>query len=585
MNEWTYDDVLDAVRERLNVPSPHWEDYGPGSPWADQAVIRQPGPSEDDAIIRAAEPWDIQPFVRRAEPGETGDILRRAEPQDNPAGGVIGSLARLLDLEPLMEWAHGYDMKPTWLQDLIPGVVGNLPGPELTAKLMLPAALGAVKWGERIIPNMFVYRGMRNPTSELPWLENLIRYAKHIIHPEEQSASLVTPKFLGAAAPEGVLFHGDVSQMPAMGFADLFSEYVPRMSEMWGRGKTLDVRAIRKTDKGVRVRERVESILAEKEKKALADVLGWPLEHRLVGADERPAVGEPVSGWALNKLGLERKRPGEYRPTVHFDDEDIQKLTPEQFSIFNDIMSKAEKDWPERLAGYLAPVPEDIIRFPDDLSGQAHRAMAYVKGYGGLPEGPFSVWPEGNRLSKYERARQLLEQKAPAPYDLYPYELARVHRQRFAVDPSAVSPEEFLAKQADLFWKGRGEGPTGFYNEIAHRIGPDVRERLAGVRVDPLDPDPHLLRFAEKYDLPLYAWPYSLKRPENIPPEVTQWVRRSPFIDLMHSPEPLGGSWASVRETGHSPLPEYFKIRDYLTSTEYPPGYDYLYYGRPFAHE
>jgi hypothetical protein len=476
-------------------------------------------------------------------------------------------------------------MKPTWVQDLIPGVLGNLPGPELTAKLMLPAAMGAVKWGERVIPNMFVYRGIGKPASELPWLENLMHYAKHIIHPEEQSASLVTPKFLGAAAPQGVLFHGDVSQMPAMGYADLFTQYVPRMSGLWGQGKTLDVRAIRKTDKGVRVRERVESMLAEKEKEALADVLGWPLEHRLVRADERPAVGQPVSDWALSKLGLQRKRPGEYRPTVSFHDEQIQSLTPEQFRIFNDIMSKEEKDWPERLAHYLAPVPEDIIRFPDDLSGRLHRAMAYVKGYGGLPEGPFSVWPEGKRLSKYERARQLLEQEYPTPYGGYPFELQGALRQRFVVDPSTVSPEEFLAKQADLFWKGRGEGPTGFYNEITHRIGPDVRERLAGVRVNPLAPDPDLLRFAEKYNLPLYAWPYSLKRPEQIPPEVTQWVRRSPFIDMMHSSEPLGGSWASVRETGHSPLPEYFKIRDYLTSTEYPPGYDYLYYGRPFPHE
>jgi hypothetical protein len=77
MNEWIYDDLLDAVRERLNVPSEHWEDYGPGSSWANHAVIRQPGPSEDDAIIRAAEPWDTNPLLRGQTPPRMSRLFVR----------------------------------------------------------------------------------------------------------------------------------------------------------------------------------------------------------------------------------------------------------------------------------------------------------------------------------------------------------------------------------------------------------------------------------------------------------------------------------------------------------------------------
>jgi hypothetical protein len=80
MNEWIDDDVLNAVKERLNIPSPHWEDYAAGAP------------SDNNEIIRQREPWE------------------------RPEGGhAIGFLAKLLGLMPLKEWAEGYDMKPTWV--------------------------------------------------------------------------------------------------------------------------------------------------------------------------------------------------------------------------------------------------------------------------------------------------------------------------------------------------------------------------------------------------------------------------------------------------------------------------------------
>jgi hypothetical protein len=79
MNEWIDDDVLNAVKERLNVPSPHWEDYAAGAP------------SDNNEIIRQREPWE------------------------RPEGGhAIGFLTKFLGLMPLKEWAEGYDMKPTW---------------------------------------------------------------------------------------------------------------------------------------------------------------------------------------------------------------------------------------------------------------------------------------------------------------------------------------------------------------------------------------------------------------------------------------------------------------------------------------
>ena len=72
------------------------------------------------------------------------------------------------------------------------------------------AAGGMVKWAGKEFPNAYVFRGMGNPTAEVEALrKNLIRKSQKIVTPIEQAGSLVSPKFVKRAQPEGVLYDAD----------------------------------------------------------------------------------------------------------------------------------------------------------------------------------------------------------------------------------------------------------------------------------------------------------------------------------------------------------------------------------------
>ena len=555
MNEWTDDDALDAPGEQLNIPSPHWEDYAAGPP------------QENDEIIRQREPWE------------------------RPEGGhAIGFLTKLLGLMPLMEWAKGYDMKPTWGQDLMFDVLGNnLPGPEGAAKLLLPAAAGAVKWGKKVIPNMFVYRGMGNPEAEVPWWNSVIKYAKHIINPEEQSASLVTPKFLGTAYPEGLLLHGDTAEMPAIGLGDIYSSFTRPRGEGTLGHKMMDLPAIEaEHGAGLRSKWRPSDTLYQKQAESMIDLLGDPAREAFskTGFFDKWGKGRRYAFWdALDKLGL---RTGQgfsaFEQAPWSGMLDPSTLSREQLATLDKLVPKGDSGWYERLQRFLADPENYRVLY---LTHPELQAVAKAKGFKDYPLGEFSLLNPGLKARDYEyasqRVRRRLEDRYPEPYRSNPDKYENAFHDELLVDPTTMLPKEFLKLQGQRFARTRAsEGPTGFFNEIIHKVDRDIAERLAGVRVDPLYPSSELIDFAEKHKLPVYAWPYRARHPEEFPPHTTLRVKRRPFSDLMWSKDPLGGSWADVRDIPNSPLPLDLMGGNFLTSTELPLGFNYEYTGRPF---
>jgi hypothetical protein len=384
------------------------------------------------------------------------------------------------------------------------------------------------------------------------------------------------------------LFHGDVAEMPAIGLGDIYSNY-DLAGPRWPNGAPiLDAPAVRQEYADIFKRKELpREKLAKKEAEGLVEFLGEPARkaiedwgvHQAKGREAMQALGD-----AMLDIGLSTRDVNVFSPSRVSNAHDLRQLTPEQFAALDKAISRFNPNWFQRFEKYFNAPATAEDRFGPFLSWAENRELMKVLGFKEWPLGEFSLLNPGKKGDRYWKASgkkyDATYRRYPEPYEGDAHRFAGTDYDNLLVDPSATSPEDFLRMQADrLAGREQTAGTSGFYNEIVHRIGKDIGDRLAGVRVNPLDPSPELLEFAKMHDVPVYSWPFGIKRPEDLrfyPPD------RSPFLDLMDSEPRLGGSWADVRDIPGSPVPSSVGGRSPLTSTEIPLDFDYEYSGRPF---
>ena len=73
-------------------------------------------------------------------------------------------------------------------------------------------------------------------------------------------------------------------------------------------------------------------------------------------------------------------------------------------------------------------------------------------------------------------------------------------------DPNEISFEEFLTQQGEGY--ANAKNPSHAYSEVTNRLGPGFENRMAGVNVNPENPNEALLQLAKDQDLKVFGLPY-----------------------------------------------------------------------------
>ena len=247
------------------------------------------------------------------------------------------------------------------------------------------AAGGMVKWAGKAHPNAYVFRGMGDPTAEVEALRELIGKSQKIVTPIEQAGSLISPKFVKRARPEGVLYDADTAMgdIGNIGISDTYSSYYPQ-------GKMF----------------RTENI------------------DRALGRVENRLQGEGI--WTQGPV---TRTPG---------------------------------------GG------ESFTEFPTE---KAHR---------------------------YNYAKDKLQEMQQGIKESDTFQDAR--RNHLMRDPNETSLEDFFGMQGSRY--ATQSDPAHAYSELTNRLGPGFENRMAGVNVDPNNPNPALLQLAKDRDLKVFGLPY-----------------------------------------------------------------------------
>jgi len=425
---------------------------GPQRQPQEDAVIRNPQPGDyGEPVIRQRTAADLPYEVIREPVKEDLGAYTRADPVYKWMKGITTGVER--DLTPPNNWESEVRRPTLWE---VEDIINNF------------STGGLVNWAGKAHPNMFVYRGMRSPDEEIAWLDNVIQNAKRIKNPYEQSATLISPKYLGTAAPEGVIYHGDTSQMPAIGIADIYTGY--------SRGPRMFM------DKPREARTHLYNKANLIDREGQADILADLAPH------------QPGISWLRDMVNYRDRAKAALRSDVVEDYGPIPKS-------------------PQRLGDYVREKFGNLFKRVEgegELSGfvPRDRAMSGLSQF----EGPFNPIMDIERSHRLRKAGDRVGNRYDlwntyGPPDTAAEKYRSTSRPEFFVDPNRVTADDFFRLQGERF-ATTTDKPSGKYNEVVHRIDKDIRDRLAGVRVNPDNPNQALLDFAEKYELPVYSFPY-----------------------------------------------------------------------------
>jgi len=470
--------------------------------------------------------WDTrEPFVPEQAQGGWGElnppvpdsrrgwdertpVLRNRTMADYPAGelstedlpksgGIIGGLARVFGLMPVLESVKGIPQKPGYLQDVLPDVLGwmDFPAKEATSAL---GAAGAVKWLGKNYNNMYFIRGMLDPKGELAGLQKIMNNPGKIKVPHDQSVTIGTPAFTPHVGDTGVLYHGDMDKdVKALGLGDIYSRYRDK-GEMVGSDyrKAIDHMAY----------------MAEvEERKPIYDILSMM-------KDQGPAGDTNLTYDSARKLLRDSLRSPAYMRPSKYDD--VLDHTADSERLFNDLFNQTTRD---------TVVPMNFTGEKVD--------------YGPI-QGEFSLL-KSPRMDKIEDAYTKLHQLMllPSFADQPAKEYVGSSKPRLLRDPKQVSAEDFFSQQADRFNEYVRTGnvkPSGFYNESVHTLNKDINDRIAGVFTDPNNPNEAILNFARERGLPIFAL---AKGAEDLPGQTGKEF----WADLFKKSGPESGEWVPTR--------------------------------------
>ena len=325
-------------------------------------------------VVWKRPPYD--PWIDEVAPPVDETYLRGRQPSDDP----YSEIRRPRTLSETANFNIPYAEE---MRDMLVPPLSN----EEAINMYNPG--GMVKWAGKIHPNAYVFRGMGNPTEEVEALRELIGKSQKIVTPIEQAGSLISPKFVKRAQPEGVLYDADTAMgdIGNIGISDTYSSYYPE-------GKMF----------------RTENI------------------DRALGRVESKLQGDSM--WTQGKT----------------------RVSPSGYETFE--------------------------TFPTE---KAHR---------------------------YNYAKDKLQEMQQGIKESDTFSGAR--RTHLMRDPKETSLEEFFTQQGERY--ANAKNPSHAYSEVTNRLGPNFENRMAGVNVNPENPNEALLQLAKDRNLKVFGLPYRAEK-------------------------------------------------------------------------